>query len=495
MSAYAMPQADFRRFTVMWNQRQGQTTPVIHFRMIGWLEDVWKLKKTRLLLQAFRSSGKSTIIGLFAAWLLYRNPDLRILVLAADFILARKMVRNVKNILERHPLTTHLRPKKPEQWAGDRFTVERNLELRDPSVMGKGITSNITGSRADVVICDDVEVPKTCDSAEKREALRERLGEIQFVLVPGGMQLYIGTPHSYYSIYADTPRKELGEEWPFLDGFERLVVPVLNEREESAWPEKFSAETIAHMRRMSGPNKFAAQMMLVPVNTAEGRLDISLLRFYDDELDYAKELQTLFLGGKKMSSAAAFWDPAIGSRRGDSSVLAVVFIDEDGHYYLHRMLYLKVKKQDGIDPATAQCKMVAGVAKELMLPSVSVESNGVGGLLPGLLRNEMANSRVLAGVIDVHNSESKTMRILNAFDAILAAERLSVHKSVLRTPFITEMQEWRPFVEKQRDDGVDAVAGALLMRPVKLPRLYRPPGSYEWTTGMTAGKAKTEFDV
>ena len=167
-------EADFKLFIVLWNQMQQQKTPHIHIDMANWLERSWKTGKKHLLLQAFRSSGKSTIAGLFCAWLLYRHSDLRILVLAADEILAGKMVRNVKRIIERHPLTQKMKPSNADQWASDRFTVKRNMELRDPSMLARGITSNITGSRADIIICDDVEVPNTCDSAEKREDLRER---------------------------------------------------------------------------------------------------------------------------------------------------------------------------------------------------------------------------------------------------------------------------------------------------------------------------------
>ena len=220
--------ADFRLFIVLWNQMQGQTTPDIHLKMAQWLERSWKDGRTELLLQAFRSSGKSTITGLFAAWLIYTKPSLRILVLAADHMLAKKMVRNVKRILERHPLTAHLLPQKSDQWASDRFTVKRDMELRDPSMLAKGITSNITGSRADVILCDDVEVPNTCDTAEKREELRARLAETAFVLVPGGTQIYIGTPHTYYTIYADQPRTEIGESEVFLAGFRALKIPLMN---------------------------------------------------------------------------------------------------------------------------------------------------------------------------------------------------------------------------------------------------------------------------
>ena len=66
---------------------------------------------------AFRNSGKSTVVGLFAAWLLKTNPSLRIMVLSADLALAKKMVRTVKRIIERHPETRGLKPDRADQWA------------------------------------------------------------------------------------------------------------------------------------------------------------------------------------------------------------------------------------------------------------------------------------------------------------------------------------------------------------------------------------------
>jgi len=189
MSEQENKKADFKIFTVLWNQSQHRTTPLLHFKMADWLETKWKNGDHSMLLMAFRSAGKSTIVGLFAAWLIYCNPNIRILVLAADGALAGKMVRNVKRIIERHPLTQGMKPANADQWASDRFTVKRELELRDPTMMAKGVISNVTGSRADIVICDDVEVPNTCDSAAKREDLRERLSEMPCVLVAGGAQL------------------------------------------------------------------------------------------------------------------------------------------------------------------------------------------------------------------------------------------------------------------------------------------------------------------
>lgn len=486
--------ADFKLFVVIWNQRLGLRTPDIHLKMAEWLEWNWQQGNTRLLMMAFRSAGKSTIVGLFAAWLLYRKPELRILVLAADHTLATKMVRNVKRILERHALTENLKPKKADQWASDRFTVVRMIELRDPSMLAKGITANITGSRADIVICDDVEVPNTCDSPEKRKELRERLGEMEYVLVPGGTQLYVGTPHHYHTIYTNEPRHELGEEGVFLEGFKRLQIPVLNEKGESAWIERYSKEDIKRMKRASGPNKFASQMMLEPRNIAEGRLNPKLLKTYPEELDYTKELQTLFIGDTKLVSSSAYWDPAFGSAKGDRSVLAIVYSDAVGNHYLHHVRYIDVDERSDVDEATQQCEIVAQIAKAHYLPSLIVETNGIGKFLPNMLRNALANAHAPCAIKELHQSKNKDERILDAFDAVLAARRLHVHHSVLQTPFITEMQEWRPGRNKGYDDGLDAVAGALENEPERLERLYRK-GAHSWMRNTKAHKAETDFKV
>jgi hypothetical protein len=489
--------ADFRLFMALWNRLQGQATPALHLRMAGWLQSAWERGDTRLLLQAFRSSGKSTVVGLFAAWLLYRRPELRILVLAADLMLARKMVRNVRRIVERHPLTAALRPERADQWGAERFTVRRGRELRDPSMLAKGIGANITGSRADIIICDDVEVPNTCDSADKREDLRARLAESGFILVPGGTQLYIGTPHSWYTIYAAAPRPEIGEASAFLEGFRRLSIPVLDAQGASAWPERFTPEDIDRLRRSGGPARFRSQMMLEPVNIAEGRLDPAHFVRYCAEPDYLREINLLQLGDRRIVSASAWWDPSFGAAQGDGSVLAIVYTDALGHHWLHRLCYLNrgAEDEECEDEATRQCRAVALLAREFFLPSVALEINGIGRFLPGILRRELARAHVGCAVVEIASRRPKDLRILEAFDAVLAARTLHVHESVYATPFPAEVQEWRPGLKNARDDGLDAVAGALSREPVRLGHTANkasPPG---WRSGAGRFTAETEFDV
>ena len=492
----------FDLFVAVWNRRQDMNTPELHIKIARWLEHCWKSDQQELLLLAFRNSGKSTLVGLFSAWLLLNNPDLRILVIAADLILARKMVRNVKRIIERHPLTPVLIPSRADQWASDRFTVNRQTEHRDPSMQARGIGANVTGSRADIIICDDVEVPNTSDSPAKRQDLRQRLEEVGFVLVPGGTRLYIGTPHTLDSLYVKKPPPGSASQMAFLEGYTRLELPLLDAQGNSRWPQQFPPERIEKLRLRSGPNKFQSQMMLQPVNLSEGRLDPGKLTYYQHELDFreANQQSQLFIGQRQMVSASCWWDPSYGSpTRGDASVIAALFSDAQGDYWLHRVAYLTHDPalNDQVDEATQQCRQVVEFLKHLNLPALKVETNGLGRFLPGLLRRELSRCHFKASVIEVSSSRNKALRIIEAFDAVLAAKRLHVHRSVLASPFVSEMGEWR-VGSKGGDDGLDAVAGCLLSEPIRLPKFYRSsaaPDKPDWRPGQQPLKAKSKFEV
>ncbi|MAO56389.1 MAG: hypothetical protein CMM61_11915 [Rhodospirillaceae bacterium] len=502
----------FDLFVALWNNQQELKTPRLHIRMARWLQEHWDGGRRELLLMAFRNSGKSTLVGLFSAWLLLNDPNLRIMVLAADLALARKMVRNVKRIIERHPLTRDLKPARADQWASEQFTVNRRAELRDPSMLARGIGANLTGSRADVVICDDVEVPNTCDTPPKRADLRARLAEIEYVLVPGGLQLYVGTPHAYDTIYAGDARPGSGEAKPFLDSFERLELALLTARGTSRWPERFPIARIDAIRERSGPNKFKSQMLLEPVNILDSRLDPGRLVAYAADLDYAERNgeAVLTLGGKRLVSATCWWDPAYGAPgAGDASVVAGLFTDTDGTHYLHAVRYLEHDPEEAarastggafgenLDEASQQCRQVAAFLRDHHLPAVVLETNGIGRFLPGLLRRELAAAGIEAAVIEATSHRAKDLRILDAFDAVLAAGRLHAHEAVWQTPFVREMREWTPGAPS-RDDGLDAVAGCLLAEPVRLGRALPPGGANRpaprWR-GAGSFKAQTDFTL
>lgn len=487
------PKVGFIAFLEEWNRAQELTTPTLHRDMADWLESRWREGAKELLLLAFRGSGKSTVIGLFCAWLLYLDADRRVIVLAAESSLAKKMVRMVKRIIERHPLCLGMKPPKPELWGAEEFAIARDKVGRDPSMMAKGIAANFTGSHADIVVCDDVEVPNTSDTAEKRDDLRQRLGEITCVLSPGGTQLYIGTPHAFQSIYSQRPCLEEGEEAPFLDGFDRLERPILTDEGLSAWPERFSLDAIERIRRRSTPNKFASQMMLKPVSLVDGRLDADKLVPYDWNLEPPNLARPWFqLGPHRLRSLRIWWDPALGLRdkrrrkAGDGSVAVLLGEDGEGRFFIHRALYLSVPAESEAEAGAAQCRALADMVAQSGTTSIHLEVNGIGAFLPETLRRTLAERGLAqARVTEQRSVQTKVDRILGHIDGPLHASLLYAHASVIAGPLGREMREWRPR-GRSHDDGLDALAGAISTCPHPRPDHANRSGPIT---------AKTDFDV
>ncbi len=469
---------DLLEFVWIWNAVQNQQTPAVHRRILRWLAARRHDDDRRLLLMAFRGCGKSTLVGLFCAWWLLRDPDARILVLAADLPLAVKMVATTRRILERHPLCRHLLPEQPDAWAMDRFTVARRAVLRDPSVLAQGTGGNITGARAELVVCDDVEVAGNCDTPGKRAELRERLTETEFVLVPGGTILYVGTPHCAETLYATA-----GQPGAWLGGYHRLLIPLLDAAGGRAWPERFPHAEVEALRSRVGPPAFARQMLLQAVAEAAARLDPALLIRYREEPEYreAGGRAQLTLLGHRLLSGGGFWDPAYGRPgSGDASVLAATYADGAGNHYLHRLAYLTHDPDSPTDPATQQCQAVALLARELLLPAVRVETNGLGRFLPALLKREMARAGAACTVLKHVSRQAKSGRILAALEPAMAARRMHVHEAVFHTPFPAEMAAWKPDARGARDDALDALAGCLLAEPVRLPLVPAAVRGAQW---------------
>jgi hypothetical protein len=474
------PVHDFLEFLYAWNMRAGTPTPAIHRRIARWMMARHEGMDRRLLLMAFRGCGKSTLVGLWCAWRLAVQPELRILVLAADHTLAARMVATVRRIVERHPLCRHLLGG-DEMWAAHRFTVRRPGAIREPSMLAQGIGGNVTGARAELIVCDDVEVAGNCDTPGKRQELRERLAECEFILTPGGTILFVGTPHCAESLYAPAD-----SENAHLATYRRLRIPLLDAAGRSAWPDRFPRDGIQALRDRVGPLQFRRQMMLECAAAAAARLDPALIVRYGEEPDYreANGRPILNLLGRRLVSGGGFWDPAYGRPgQGDSSVLAAIYADGEGNHYLHRLAYVTQDPDGDPDPATQQCRKVASLARELLLPVVRVETNGIGKFLPALLRREMARAGAACTVLEHASHRPKQERILGALDPALAARRLHAHESVFRTAFPQDMAEWKPGTSGARDDALDAVAGCLLAEPVRMPGLPPAPRGASWRGG------------
>jgi len=227
--------------------------------------------------------------------------------------------------------------------------------------------------------------------------------------------------------------------------------------------------------------------MMLCFKGAEGaRLNAGLIRFYSDELDP----KTARLGDARITGRAIYWDPSCGRAGGDASVLVLVLCDATTRRaFIHDCLYLPARAEDADDPSGAplgsQCAEALRFMQAHGTKTISVEINGIGNAFPEILRKEAEQIGVEAFVRRVANRENKTARILDAIEPLLDTGRLYAHERVRGAGLIDEMNEWSPDAWA-RDDGLDALAGALRVAPVPI----RPRGAFARTS-----RAKTEFSV
>lgn len=165
------------------------------------------------MIQAFRGVGKSWITCAYVVWRLWRDPQLRILIVSANEKKAAENAIFIKQLIDTVPLLAPLRGGSRDSMLN--FDVGPARPSPSPSVRCDGIFGQITGARADIIIPDDIEVPKNSETEAMREKLEDRAKEFASVKKPEikgrpGTQsevIYLGTPQSQESIYRHLPDK------------------------------------------------------------------------------------------------------------------------------------------------------------------------------------------------------------------------------------------------------------------------------------------------
>ena len=99
---------------------------------------------------------------------------------------------------------------------------------------------------------------------------------------------------------------------------------------------------------------------------------------------------------------------------------------------------------------------------------MTVETNGIGGFAPSVLRAALKQRGLVCGVTEVNAAAQKNKRILEAFEPLILSRMLWVHLSVADGPVPGQMKEWNPAVTNQPDDYLDAGAGAVTDQPERL---------------------------
>ena len=164
----------------------------------------------RRFIQAFRGVGKTFLTAAYVVWRLWRNPDLKVVIVSANEAFANEIASFIKQIIDHDAgdgLWCELRAKPGQRQSTLVFDVGPAKADKSPSVKAVGITGQLTGSRGDLVISDDVEVVKNSETETMREKLATKTAEYAAILKPGGEIVYLGTPQSEQSIYRQLPEK------------------------------------------------------------------------------------------------------------------------------------------------------------------------------------------------------------------------------------------------------------------------------------------------
>lgn len=266
---------DFRKFTyVVWKHLNLPEPTPVQYDIAQYLQH----GPRRSVIEAFRGVGKSWLTSAFVCWLLLNNPQLKILVVSASKERADAFSTFVKRLINEIPALQHLRPQDGQRDSVISFDVGPAQPDHSPSVKSVGITGQITGSRADILIADDVEVPNNSATQMMRDKLSESVKEFDAILKPGGRIIYLGTPQTEMSLYNQLPERgydiriwpSLYPELDKLESYKGRLAPLITKgleenRELAGKPtdsRRFDEADLLERRASYGRAGFALQFML-----------------------------------------------------------------------------------------------------------------------------------------------------------------------------------------------------------------------------------------
>lgn len=156
------------------------------------------------MVMAQRGEAKSTLAALYAVWRIIQRPSTRVLIVSGGEKQASEVATLVVRLITSWEILECLRP---DRQAGDRTSTEafdvhyalKGLD-KSPSVSCVGITSNLPGKRADLLIPDDIETNKNGLTVTQRALLLHLSKEFSSICTHGDI-LYLGTPQTKDSVY------------------------------------------------------------------------------------------------------------------------------------------------------------------------------------------------------------------------------------------------------------------------------------------------------
>lgn len=432
---------------------------------------------TKRFIQAFRGVGKSFLTCCYVVWRLWKNPNLKVMIVSANETLATENATLIKMIIE-HPAGDDLWP---ELRGGLRsstlaFDVGNCVPDKSPSVKVVGITGQLTGSRSDILISDDVEVPKNSATENQRDKLRELTGEYGDIAKPGSEIIYLGTPQSHESIYKGLPDRGYDVRiWPGrypsrerLHSYQAFLAPILVADMEAdpslcetrgtrtggrpTDPARFTELELLKKEAERGEAGFLLQYQLDTSLSDADRYPLKTRNLIVTDVDLKVAPQRLVWGSGPDQVLKDFANVGFDGDRLCRPMWAspdfvpftgsVMLIDPSGRgkdetaYCVTKFLngYVFVRRwggfRDGFSEETL--KALADIAAEEEVNLIKCEDNMGDGMFRRLLEPVVARRRPT--VIEGYKvTGQKELRILAALEPALAQHRVVMDSSVVRT--------------------------------------------------------------
>ena len=268
------PLLDFRNFLFMvWEHLTLPHPTPVQYDIADYLQNAPK----RAVIEAFRGVGKSYITSAYVCWKLLLDSETKVLVVSASKVRSDDFSTFTQRLINELPILHHLKSREGQRQSKVAFDAGPCQASHSPSVKSVGITGQLSGSRADIIVADDVEVPNNSMTQTMRDKLSEAVKEFDAVLKPDGSIVYLGTPQTEMSLYETLP--ERGYEvriWPSRYPDEKQVLrysnklsPFIQDRLDRGSnvgdptdPLRFDAEDLLERELSYGKSGFALQFQL-----------------------------------------------------------------------------------------------------------------------------------------------------------------------------------------------------------------------------------------
>ena len=461
------PLSDFRKFLfVCWQHLNLPDPTPVQYDIAKHIQNGEK----RIIVEAFRGVGKSWITSAYVVWLLYMNPQLNILVVSASKTRADDFTTFTLRLINEMPILQHLIPHSDQRQSKISFDVGPANASHAPSVKSVGVTGQLAGSRADVLIADDIEVPNNSATQGMRDKLSEAVKEFDAILKPNGRIIYLGTPQNQESLYNKLPDRGYKVRiWParypnedqLVSLGDKLAPKIRRELEndpelvgKSTDPDRFNDYDLAEREASYGRSGFALQFMLdTRLSDAERYpLKVSDLVVMDIPTQEAPE-KVVWASGEQyvvqeLPNVAFNGDhyhkPMYISDQFVEYSGSVMSIDPSGRgkdetgYAVVKMLngYLYVRRCGGVAGGYSEeaLQKLSLIAKEEQVNEIIVESNFGDGMFNQLITPVLSKIHPVT-LSEVRHNTQKEKRIIDVLEPVMNQHKLVIDKKLIKQDY------------------------------------------------------------